>query len=103
MCHLQYAIVDLVVVGRESRDEIRYEGSPTLPEVRVCDDADRFTKLRLDGSRANDHEPNKLLLYRVDLLDGQFVVPVLVLGRSPVSSVLDRKKVYEKHRLSHTT
>ena len=79
MRHFQHTVVDLGVIGGKSGDQIGDECVPSFPEVRIGDDTDRFTQLGLYGGRADEHKPNKLLLYRVDLVDREFVVSVLVL------------------------
>lgn len=95
MRHFQDSIIDLVVGWRESRDEVLDEGVPSLPEVGICDDADRFTELSLNRRGAKDHEPDKLLFYRVYLVDGEFVVSVLVLRRTHISDTVCKEgRVY---------
>ena len=55
------------------------QGIPPLPEVRVCNDADSLTELALDSWWTGYHKANKLLFYRRDLVNGQFVVSIFVL------------------------
>ena len=76
--HLEHTVVDLRVVGREARDQVCHQGVPSLPEVRVGDQADSFTQLCLDGRGTGDHEADQLLLDGDDLILGQQVLAVAV-------------------------
>lgn len=74
---------------------------PSLPEIRVGDQADSFTELGLDGGRAGNHEPNKLLFDGPDLVFRELVVSLAVLlGEESLVSRVGRKRA-SGHR--HTT
>lgn len=55
VCDFQDAIVDLIIVRRESGDKVGDKCIPTIPKIRVGDYANSFSQLCLDGSGAGNH------------------------------------------------
>lgn len=90
MSDLQDTIVDLWVVGSEARYKVVDQSIPTLPEIRVGDDADGLSQLGLDGGRHRDHEANNLTLDGGDLVLRKLVVAILV-GPGAADEVLEEE------------
>lgn len=53
---------------------------PSPPKVRVGDNANSVAELGLDAGGTIDHQADEALFYDSDLILGEFVVAVLVLG-----------------------
>jgi len=90
MRNLQDTIVDLSIVGRETRHQVIHKSIPPLPEITVCNNTDCLSQLRLYRWWHPYHESNQLALNRRHLILRKLVIAILICPIPP-DEVLEEK------------